>query len=129
MREVRGAIARVDRRDVAAKRVERRALNREQDGEGEGEGEEKQHSDLQVRRPAPVLGDHGMPGGCGMDAVRGPVRRRGATRQIVERFLEPNERRSRMLRHPRCGGSPLVEFRKPAVIHRAAAEDERLENH
>src|SRR5436309_2853852 len=69
-----------------------------------------------------------MSGGRGVDAIGGPVLRRAFAREVVEPPLERHERRSCAAGDALGCGATLVEFRKPLIVHRAAAEHERLEH-
>src|SRR5213082_1811970 len=63
-----------------------------------------------------------------MHTVRRPVLRSPLFRQLVERGLQRHEARTGVLRHPSRRAAPLVELRKPALVHGTAAQHERLEH-
>ena len=67
------------------------------------------------------LGEDTMSGGRGMDTIGGPVLWRALARKVVERPLQRYERRFRALGDALGGGAALLEFRKPAIVHRAAS--------
>src|SRR2546429_6926251 len=69
-----------------------------------------------------------MSGGRGVDAIGGPVLRGDLPRQLVEHLLEWHERRSCAVGDALGCGPTLVKFRKPLIVHGAAAEHERLEH-
>src|SRR6266545_4491786 len=56
---------------------------------------------LETRGTAPLLGDDGMAGRRGMDAVGGPILRGSGAGVLIEYRLQRNERRARASRPPR----------------------------
>src|SRR2546430_4791218 len=67
-------------------------------------------------RATPLLRDGGVAGGCGVDAIGGPVLRRAAARPGVEHPPEGGEPRAPPPPDPPGGGAPPVHIGGPASL-------------